>query len=292
MDTVVQILVSGLTLGSMYALATLSLSLVWGSLNMLNMAQGTLLTIGAFASYAASANLGLPIYMGLPLAMLVGWLMGYLMYFGFVRFLVNSPHFETTVIIATIGLAIILENVVLKIWGAYPLRQPFVLPGDFFIGRINILYQNVLIATVSVAGMVFVAWFVARTNIGRSIRATAQNREAAQLMGVPVRRVFAQVLGLAGLLAAISGVFLSTITTLSPTMGHDPMVKAFIICAIAGLGSVTGSLYVAVTLGVLEASIQYLLGVRFAFPVLLLLVIVALIWRPDGVFGRRRIVKQ
>ena len=168
MDTVVQILVSGLTLGSMYALATLSRSLVWGSLNMLNMAQGTLLTIGAFASYAASANLGLPIYMGLPLAMLVGWLMGYLMYFGFVRFLVNSPNFDTTVIIATIGLAIILENVVLKIWGAYPLRQPFVLPGDFFVGRINILYQNVLIATVSVAGMFFVAWFVAGTNIGRS----------------------------------------------------------------------------------------------------------------------------
>ena len=75
-------------------------------------------------------------------------------------------------------------------------------------------------------------------------------------------------------------------------MGHDPMVKAFIICAIAGLGNVAGSLYVAVTLGVFEASIQYLLGVRFAFPALLLLVIVALIWRPNGVFGRRRIVKQ
>jgi len=291
LDTVVQIVVSGLTVGAMYALATISLSLVWGSLNMLNMAQGTLLTIGGFASYAVSANLGLPIFFGLPFAMIVGCLIGYLMYFGFVQFMINQPSFDTSVIIATIGFAIILENVILKIWGAYPLRQPLGITGGFFLGGVHIPYQNVLIVAVSVVGMLLVAGFVSRTRLGRAIRATSQNQEAARLMGVPVRFIFAQVLALAGFLAAVSGLLLSTITTLSPTMGYDPMIKAFIICAIAGLGNIAGALYAAFILGVLEASIQYLFGVRFALPTMLLLVIAGLIWRPAGVFGRRTVTR-
>ena len=111
------------------------------------------------------------------------------------------------------------------------------------------------------------------------------------LNGGPVRRIFAQVLALSGLLAAVSGVMLSSITTLAPTMGYDPMLKAFIICVIAGLGNVAGALYAAFVLGTFEAIVQYFLGVRFGFPALLLLVIVALIWRPFGVFSRRKVAR-
>ena len=125
-----------------------------------------------------------------------------------------------------------------------------------------------------------------------AIRATAQNRDGALLMGVPVRLVFAQVLALGGVLAAVSGVMLSSITTLAPTMGYDPMLKAFIICVIAGLGNTMGALLAAFALGLIEAGVQFELGVRFGFPVLLLLVIVALILRPEGVFSRRRTTRQ
>jgi branched-subunit amino acid ABC-type transport system permease component len=111
-------------------------------------------------------------------------------------------------------------------------------------------------------------------------------------MGVPVQLVYAQVLLFAGALSAASGMMLSTITTLSPTMGYDPMLKAFIICVIAGLGNIAGALYAAFLLGVFEALVQFLFGVRFAFPAMLLLVILALIWRPYGVFGRRRVSRQ
>jgi len=103
--------------------------------------------------------------------------------------------------------------------------------------------------------------------------------------------VFAQVLALAGMVAAVSGVMLGSLTSLVPTMGYDPMLKAFIICVIAGLGNTAGSCYAAFLLGLFEASIQYFLGVRWAFPLLLLLVMVALIWRPYGVFGRRKVVR-
>jgi branched-chain amino acid transport system permease protein len=140
--------------------------------------------------------------------------------------------------------------------------------------------------------MLLLAVLLARTRMGRAIRAVSQNREAAQLMGVPVNTVYAQVLALAGALSAASGIMLSTITTLAPTMGYDPMLKAFIICVIAGLGNVAGALYAAFMLGLFEAFIQFSLGVRFAFPAMLLLVIMTLVWRPYGLFGQKRMSRQ
>jgi branched-subunit amino acid ABC-type transport system permease component len=112
-----------------------------------------------------------------------------------------------------------------------------------------------------------------KTRMGRAIRATAQNRDAAQLMAVPVGRVFAQVLALAGIVAAVSGVMLSSLTTLAPTMGYDPMLKAFIICVIAGLGNVAGSCYAAFAqmigadgIGIYRMVPYWLLGLAILFP--------------------------
>jgi branched-subunit amino acid ABC-type transport system permease component len=139
--------------------------------------------------------------------------------------------------------------------------------------------------------MLLLAAILTRTRMGRAIRAVSQQREAAELMGVPVDLVYAQVLALAGGLSAASGIMLSTITTLAPTMGYDPMLKAFIICVIAGLGNVRGALYAAFMLGIFEAFVQFSLGVRFAFPMMLLIVIITLIWRPYGLFGRTKVAR-
>ncbi len=292
MDTFTQIIVSGLTLGAMYAVSTISLSLVWGSLNLLNMAQGALLVTGGYAAYAVVTTLGMPIVVGFVGAFLVGGLVGAAMYYGVIQFMIGKPAFETNVIIATVGLALIFENVVLKFFGAYPLTQPIMVGGGFFIGRVHVRWQSLLILAVAVVLTAITALILNRTRMGRAIRATSQNRDAAQLMGVPVRLVFLQVLVIAGMLAAVSGIMLSSITTLAPTMGYDPMLKAFIICVIAGLGNVAGALYAAFILGIFESFVQFFFGVRFGFPALLLLVIVALIWRPYGVFGRRKVVRS
>jgi branched-chain amino acid transport system permease protein len=287
MDTFIQVVVSGLTLGAMYAASTIGLSLVWGAMGVLNMAHGALLTIGGYASYSAVISLGLPWFLGLPAAMVVSFVVGLAIYHVIFRFMYRRPAFEVNVIIATVGLALFFEQLVLLIYGAYPFLQPFKIAEGFYVSRVHIPYQNVLILVMAVAVMLVIAWLLAKTRIGRAIRATALDRDAAQLMGVAVGRVFAQVMGIAGVVAAISGVMLSSITTLSPTMGYDPMLKAFIICVIAGLGNVPGSLIAAFALGLIEAAVQFVFGVRFGFPALLFLVIVALIWRPYGIFGRK-----
>jgi branched-chain amino acid transport system permease protein len=291
MESLLQVLVSGLTLGAMYAVSTIGLSLVWGAMGMLNMAHGAMLTIGAYAAYGAVQALGLPVWMGLPVSMAAGFAVGLLIYVLIIRQMYRHPAFETNVIVATVGLAIVLENTVLNIFGAYPARQPFSVRGGFELGGIHVPYQNLLIVLVSLVLMVSIAWLLSRTRMGRAIRATAQMKEAALLMGVPVGRIFAQVLALAGVVAAVSGVMLSSITTLSPTMGHDPMLKAFIICVIAGLGRTHGAILIAFVLGVFEAGVQYYAGVRFAFPAMLLLVIAVLIWRPHGMFGRAQTIR-
>ena len=292
METFILVLVSGLTLSGMYALSAIGLSLTWGALGMLNMAHGAFLAVGSYACFTIITQLGAPLWLAIPLAVIISGLVGLLVYLLIVRQMFRHPAFETNIIIATIGLAILSENTILNFFGAYPFRQPLGIEGGFRLSGIFIPYQNIAILASSVILVVLVGILLGKTRTGRAIRATSMNKDAALLMGVPVGRVYAQVMALSGCLAAVSGIMLSTITTLSPTMGDAPMVKAFIIVAVAGLGNVYGAFFIAIGFGLLEAIFQFTFGVRLAFPLLLLLVIVSLIWRPNGFFGSATILRN
>jgi branched-chain amino acid transport system permease protein len=292
MNIAIAIVVSGLTLGAMYAVSSISLSLLWGTLGVLNMAQGAFLVIGGYAAFTAVTVLGLSAPLAILFTILVGAMAGLITYFGLVRFLMSRPGFETAVIIGTFGLSLIVENLVLRSYGAYPFSQPLAVSGGIDIAQSYVPYQNIVILLASVLVMIFLALVLNRTRMGRAIRATAQNGAAAQLMGVPTARIFLQVFLIAGILAAVSGMMLSSITTLAPTMGYDPMLKAFIVCVVAGLGNVYGALAGSFIIGLIEAAVEFFLGVKFGFPMLLLLIILTLIWRPAGIFGRSVVARQ
>jgi branched-chain amino acid transport system permease protein len=291
MDILLPVLVSAITTGALYALATVGLSLVWGAFGMLNMAHGVLLTIGGYAAFTAVTQLGLPVAFGLPAALLVGAVAGALLYALVVQFMLDMPRaqFETNIIIATFGVAIALENGVLLVYGAQPFAQPMVIPGQLQLGGVPVPTQSLVIVGITVVIMVLAAIAMKGTRAGRAIRATAQNQVAAQLQGVPVRRVYAQVLVIAGMLASACGVLLSSITQLSPTLGQDPLLKAFIMCVVAGLGNLPASIAASFVLAFVETGVDYLAGARWGFPSLLFIVIVVLIWRPSGAFGRAQV---
>lgn len=291
MDVIVQILASGLTLGAMYAISTIGLALVYGSLNMLNMAHGALLALGGYVCLYVMQSLGLPAIVALAAAMAVCGVAGLLIYLLAASPMLSSKNFETQIFIATIGIGAVLENLILKGFGPQPVAQPLNLTGALVIGNVHIPYQNILILAVAVLLMAGVAFILNRTRMGRAIRATAQNRDAAQLMGIRVGRVYAQVLAISGALAAVSGVMISSLSGLLPNMGGDPMLKAFVICVVAGLGNVYGAVLAAIVLGLLEAVIQYEIGVQYSFAILLVIVIAVLIWRPSGIFGRSQVVR-
>lgn len=291
MDVLVQIVSSGLTLGAMYAVSTIGLALVYGSLNMLNMAHGALLALGGYICLYVMTGLGLPAFLAVPAAMAVCGAAGLVIYLLAARPMLASRNFETQIFIATIGIGAVLENVILRLFGPQPVAQPLNLQGAVTIGNVHIPNQNILIFAVSVLMMAAVALLLNNTRMGRAIRATAQNRDAAQLMGIRTGRVYAQVLAISGALAAVSGIMISSLSGLLPNMGGDPMLKAFIICVVAGLGNVYGAAAVAFALGLLEALIQYAFGVQYSFAILLLIVIAVLIWRPAGLFGRAQVVR-
>lgn len=285
MDPMIQILVSGLTLGAMYAVGTVSLSLLWGAVNVLNMAHGALLVIGGYASWYTATRLGVSPFLGYFSAALVSATMAVLMYLLILRWLKGRQGADVLIIVATFAIALVLENAVLNVFGGYAVAQPAKLNGGIYISSVFVPAQNVLIMVLAIVLMTLLALILQRTSLGRSIRAVAQNKEAAVLMGIKVQYTYIAVYAIAGAFAGISGVLWSSISTLSPTMGFDPMLKAFVICVAAGLGQVGGALAVAIILGLAEAAIQYYVGVRFALPFLLLAVVALLIVRPQGLFG-------
>jgi len=291
LDILTAILIAGLTTGALYALATVGLSLVWGSMGMLNMAHAAMLTLGGYSAFTLCTVLGPPVIAGFAGAILVGAVAGGLLYVLIVRNLLKNDKstFESNVMIATVGIGIALENAILLTYGGQPLKQPISATGSLVLGPVSLPYQNMLIVFVVIALMAVIALLLGKTRMGRAIRATAQNREAAQLMGVAVNRVYFQVLVLSGAIAGICGVMVSSMTQLSPPLGNDPMLKAFIMCVVAGLGNLPGAVAAAFGLALLEAFVQYVAGARWGFPTLLFVVIAVLIWRPAGLFGRVQI---
>ena len=292
MDAILQIIITGLTLGAMYALASVGLALTYGTMGMFNMAHGVFMTVGAYSAYAAVVYLGLSFPVALVTGLAVGAAIGAVMHLLVVRHMLKTEGFEINIIVATAGVAILSEDLILRIFGAYPFRQPLQLDGTFRVGGLAVTYQSVGILAAAAALVGLMAWILTQTRFGLAIRATAMNREAAMLMGVKADQIYLQVLVIAGLLAAAAGIMISSLATLSPQMGANPLLRAFVICVVAGLGSVAGAGFAAVALGLFEAAIQYYYGVRYGFPLMLALVIIVLIWKPAGLFGQQEVTRS
>jgi branched-chain amino acid transport system permease protein len=292
LDAILQIIITGLTLGAMYALASVGLALTYGTMGMFNMAHGVFMTVGAYSAYAAVEYMGLPLPIAFVAGLAAGAVIGAVMHLFVVRHMLKTDGFEINIIVATAGVAILSEDLILKIFGAYPFRQPLQLDGTFRVGGLAVTYQSIAILAVAAALVGMMAWILTKTRFGLAIRATAMNREAAMLMGVKADQIYLQVLVIAGLLAAAAGIMISSLATLSPQMGANPLLRAFVICVVASLGSVTGAGFAAVALGLIEAAIRYYYGVRYGFPIMLALVITVLIWKPAGLFGQQEVVRS
>lgn len=292
LTTILQILVSTLALGGIYAISAIGLALIWGVMGMLNMAHGALMALGAYASVFAISTLGLPWYFGAPAAVAVGCLAGWIVFQTTVRWMLKSRTFETNIIVVSVGIAIVVKSLLIISFTGNPKRQPFNLSGSLDISGITLTHQSLLILAVTVVLGIALTWGLGMTRSGRAIRATAQNPHAAALMGIPAQRVFLQVLMIAGGLAAVSGLLVSSVANVSPSTGEGTMLKIFIICVVAGLGYIPGTIIVAFGMALFEMAIQYTLSAQWSYPLLLCAAILILIWRPSGIFGVERVVRN
>lgn len=281
------ILLSALTLGALYAASSVALSLIWGSIGMLNLAHGAYLAVGAYGSLLLVNLLGFPWWAGIIGGAAGGMLMGLVTQLLLVRWVFAKPNFEINIIILTMALSTIVIDLINNLIGPTSARQPFNLDGRLDLGGSGVAYQTLLIIGGCAVMILVLQVVIKKTDLGRAIRAVSQEPTAARLNGIPVQLVVLKVMVLAGLVAGMSGVLLTAFTTVYPTVGFDPLLKALIICVVGGLGSIPGALSAAFLLASVEVLVQYELGTKWGFPALLVAVVFVLILRPDGLFGQR-----
>lgn len=281
-----QAVLNGVLLGGVYACVGLGFSLVWGVTNVINLAHGAMITLGAYVTFWAYRGAGLDPFLSLPLAMLALALLGYAIQRYLVNLVVRSGVFMT--LILTFGLQLILIDAALFAFtGDYRAVTPSYGGAGLDLGVVVVPYVRVAIFAISLLLTVLLHLFVSRTRTGRAIRATALNRDAAQLVGVDIGRIYAVTFALGAALAGAAGSLLSTLYTITPVMGQPLLGKAFVIACLGGLGTMWGSLVGGLILGLAETAGAATIGPAYQQAISFGLLVLILAVRPEGILGRK-----
>ena len=286
-DAVASILLSGLVLGSLYALMASGLSLVWTTLGIFNFAHGVLMAVGAFVAYQIAQGWMPSVWVGIPclLALAVMAVVGIVFEYVLIRPFYGRPDMVMITIMTTLAGLTFLENGILAVWGPRLKQLSVLATGTLSLGPAHLSWQETLTVLIAPSVLFATLLFMQRTQTGRAIRAVGQNRKAAELLGIPVKRMFALTFALSSVLAGLAGVLLGSIRFMTPTMGSDPLIKALIVVIFGGLGSIGGSIGAAYAIGFLEALLVFAVGLYWTPSILFLVMIAVLLVRPQGLFG-------
>jgi branched-chain amino acid transport system permease protein len=287
----VQNLVSGVLVGGLYGLAAVGLSLVFGVTKFLNVSHGELLMLGGYASVLAfNSRFHVDPFLSLGSTIISLLLVGIILYqllFARMVKLSEEAKVKNTMLVG-FGLSIILQNMALSLWTAndqgittsYSMRALTYLGVRFPIVRV----ASLAIALVSLLALHL---FLRRTFIGKAIRATAENWEAAALMGIDIHRVYLVAFVIGAALAGVAGALVSVGYSIEPSMGLQWTLKALIVMVLGGLGSILGTFVGGLVLGVTESATSFFLGATYREIVGLLLFLLVLVLRPQGLFGAK-----
>ena len=279
-------LINGLTQGSIYALVAIGFVIIFGTMNLVTFAHGEVYMAGAFAGYFALTVWHLPWYIALALGMVVGWILGYLIEKVAFRPLRSAGHMPPLLI--TIGLSIILRDLANIIFGAENRPVPSIYAQTFEVAGTQVSVLQVLLLGIAVFLIVVLRMLIYGTKIGRAMRATAQDHEAAYAMGVNVNRVFSISFSLASCLGGAAGVMVGMYyNAVYSTMGSSAGLKGFAACIFGGLTSIPGAILGGLIIGVIEnLTVQYLAS-GYRDIVAFLVLVLVLVLRPQGLLGRR-----
>jgi branched-chain amino acid transport system permease protein len=281
-----QQLTNGLVLGSIYALASLGFTLIYGAARVVNFAYGEMLMLGAFVTLTVMNGLGIDFFFALPLAMVVMAAASVAIYLVIVRPVIRRT--ELQVLLVTTGLLYVLHDLAVTIWGTDPRQMDMGLDGVLEIGDVIVPYQRlvvVVIMLVLVAGLYFMLYHL---RVGKALRAVAQNRFGAQAIGLNVDRVIGFAFAVSGALACAAGALLGALYAVEPGMGGAPMLKSFVIVIFGGLGSVPGAIVGGLVIGLTETLTGSYISYGFKDVFTFIIMIGMLLLRPQGLLGARR----
>jgi branched-chain amino acid transport system permease protein len=281
---VIQTLINGLILGSFYVLLAAGLSLIFSIMGVVNFAHGALLMLGAFCSYVFITKLGLNFFLCLLISVGVMVILGFI-----IQKIIFNPlkGNELNMMVISLGLAIVLENSAVIIWGPDDRVFPFFELGVLKISNVFLPIDRLLILLSAIVLIVGLYILIQKTKIGLAIRAVAQDRDAATLQGINSNTIFPFSFGIGCGLAAAAGTLVSPLFLVSPYMGTLPMVKAFVVIVLGGLGSIIGAVVGGIILGLMESLVATFFGAVFQNAISFLILIIVLILKPEGLFGEK-----
>ncbi|MGD8998155.1 MAG: branched-chain amino acid ABC transporter permease [Anaerolineae bacterium] len=281
-DFLVASLADGLLLGFVYGVAAMGLSLIWGVMRVINLSHGSLIALGMFGIFLAFENLGLNPYLTLLLIAVAGLLLGIVIYAIAVHRVIDAPYLST--LLATFSVNMIILGLGTATFTTSPRNVDFSL-GSASLGPITVTWTRVLaaLASVLVTGLLYL--FLYRTKPGKAIRAVANNRAAAELMGIPSSWVLALSFGLGTMLATISGGLIATFFPFTILAGGSYQVKGFVICVLGGLGNPLGALIGGLLLGAMEGIIPAFMETSWVPVLEFVLFVLILLVRPSGLLG-------
>ncbi|WP_323042846.1 branched-chain amino acid ABC transporter permease [Gemmobacter sp.] len=283
MADIANVLVVGIMLGGIYAMVAVGLNLIFGVIRVVNFAQGEFVTLGLYGAYAAQMSIGMDPYLAVIVVVPLLFVLGAAIYYLLLRPLQNEPMMQ---VFATFGILIVSQNTLLALTGgiAYSVRSG-VIGQSVSIGPVQIGLSRIIVLVAATLVTLAVAAWLRHTRNGRAIRAVAQDRKAARLMGIRVETVYTVTFGIGAALAGLAGCLLSPLYTMSPQIGMNFILPAFAVVVLGGLGSVLGAFVGGFIVGLTEALAGYYLDPALKHAVIFIVFIAVLVIRPSGLFG-------
>ena len=282
-------LISGISLGSIYAIIALGYTMVYGIAKMLNFAHGDIIMVGGFAIFTMVSTLGMAPMVGILTAIMVCTVLGVTIEFVAYRPLRGAS--SLAVLITAIGVSYLLQNLALLIFGsnARQFTSVVTVPGlKLAGGRLSISGETIVTIVVCIVIMAGLTGFINKTKVGQAMLAVSEDRGAATLMGINVNRTIAITFAIGSALAAIAGALLcSTYPSLTPYTGSMPGIKAFVAAVFGGIGSIPGALIGGIILGVVENLSKAYISSQLSDAIVFSLLIIILLVRPTGILGKK-----
>ncbi|GJE02946.1 branched-chain amino acid ABC transporter permease [Methylobacterium isbiliense] len=287
MDILLQVLANGLMLGGLFAIVSVGLTLIFGIVKVVNFAHGEFLMLGMYGTYLVTSALGLHPFVAVIAVVPVLFILGALTQRLLIQPLMASgdDHIQ---IFATVGLSTALINLALLVFGAdIANTPPHGLRAPVEIGPVRVLTGQIVIFLAAIALVVGLQAFLARTQTGRAIRAVAQNRAAAELMGIDVKRIYALTFGIGAACVGVAAVLVAPLYPTSPNSGTYFVLTAFVVVVLGGLGSIGGAFAGSLLIGLIDSVAGFYVGSDMREIAVFGVFLLILILRPSGLFGSR-----
>jgi branched-chain amino acid transport system permease protein len=279
-----EILIYGAVTSAIYALLAVGFTLIFGVARILNLAHGSFYALGAYGTYVLTSIAGLPLWSAALIAIAFVALFGVVVEKVLIRPL---RHSQLGVLMISLAVALIVEQTLFLVFGSEYRNVPLFVDAKINFGGVDVAGQRLLTLAVASVAIGALYMFIQFTRLGSAILAISQDPEAAKYMGIPSDKIFSLVMAISAALAALAGVMAGPFLSVQPSMHLLPIVKAFAIVVVGGLGSIPGSIAAAFLLGYAETCVAYLISSSWTEIVSVLATLLMLVFRPAGIFGKR-----